>query len=260
VETFDTPASLDRFDYGLHHTWIANTVHQSWIGDHDDNCGPPEPGRVIENPTRLGTTYYPDMGPDEGIVYWCREHMMTSFNTPAYAQVDVSPKQVFDDVTRVCWDQNRTDVGPRMWTQVVVVNTDTFNANNGRFDYVAARLSRTGPGAFGIHATDDTFLAELADGGSLVQTGQSVDSSNGGRWTTTDKGKRYQICVEDLGNGNVRMEMEHDSGVQVRTLRGSMPDGPARVIFQHDLYNPDKDSGVANGYTWHWDNIIIETA
>lgn len=260
VETFDTPASLNRFDYAVHHAWIANDTKPGWHGDHDLNCGPPDQTRVIENPTRIdGKTYYPGMGPNAGVVYWCREHMMTAFNSNHYAQIDVSPKQVFEGVSRICWDQNRTDVGARMWTQVVIVPLDTFNANNGRFDYVARRLSKSGPGAFGIHPTDETFMMEVTDGGTYAQTGQSVDTDSSGNWVTNDKATRYQVCLRDNNNGTVRVELENNSGVQVRTVRGAIPDGPSRVIFQHDLYNPDKDSGVANGYTWHWDNIIIET-
>jgi hypothetical protein len=39
-----------------------------------------------------------------------------------------------------------------------------------------------------------------------------------------------------------------------------MPDGPARVIFQDVSYNPTKDSSpLVNPFTWHWDNISIET-
>lgn len=260
VETFDTPESLDRFDYAVHHAWIANETDDVWVGDHDLDCGPPEPGRTIANPTSVddGKTYYPGMR--DPVVFWCREHMMTTFNSDHYAQVDFSPKQIFEGVSRICWNQNRTDVGSRMWTQVAVVPLDTFEANDERFDYVASRLKKNGPGAFGIHPTDETFMIELTDGGSRAQTGQFVDDNSSGNWVTSDKKTRYQVCVDDLENHNVRMEMEHDTGVQVRTLEGSIPDGPVRVVFQHDLYNPDKDEGVANGLTWHWDDIIIEHA
>ena len=258
VESFDDPSSLDRFDYGIHHAWVAVDTDMTWNGDHGPDCGPPDPGRVVHNPTAIdGKTYYPGMRGES--VYWCNGHLMTTFNSNHYAQIDFSPKQVFDDVNRVCWDQNRTDMGTRQWTQVVVVPLATFDANNGRMDYVASRLATNpGPGDFGIQPTGDTFLMELTDGGSITQVGQSTDANYSGNWTTTDKKARYTICVEDQNNGTVRIELENDTGVQVRILDGALPPGPARVIFQDDTYNADKDMGVPNAYTWHWDNIVID--
>jgi len=46
---------------------------------------------------------------------------------------------------------------------------------------------------------------------------------------------------------------------------GSIPNGPIRVVFEDDNYNPDKHHTNAGevpenggeGYTWHWDNIQI---
>jgi hypothetical protein len=257
VETFDTPESMERFDYAVHHAWTANSTDETWIGDHDTNCGAPEPGRSIANPTRDDddTTYYPDMR--DPVAYWCREHLMTTFNTNHYAQVDFAPKQVFDDVTRVCWNQNRTDLGSRHWTQLVVVPLETFEANNGRFDYVASRFSPEGPGKYGIHATDETLLVEIGRGDPRVQVGQRVDDGPGGWDAGSDKATRYQICVEDTGR-DLQITFETDGSPDVYQRNGRIPAGPVKVILQQDLYNPDKDPGVANGYTVHWDDLIID--
>ena len=49
-------------------------------------------------------------------------------------------------------------------------------------------------------------------------------------------------------------------------IAGSIPDGPIRVVFEDDNYNPDKHFSATEatdrdssglGYTWHWDNIQI---
>ena len=259
VETFDTPESMDRFDYAVHHAWTAQDTDETWIGDHDMNCGPPEPGRTIDNPTRVddGTTYYADVR--DPVVFWCREHLMTTFNTNHYAQVDFAPKQTFEDVTRVCWRQNRTDLGGRMWTQLVIVPLATYESNDGRFDYVASRFSPEGPGKYGIHATDETLLVEIGTGDPRVQVGQRVDDG-GGSWDAgSDKATRYQICVEDSGR-DLEITFETDEAPDVYRREGRIPSGPVKVIFQHDLYNPDKDPGVSNGYTVHWDDLIIDSA
>jgi hypothetical protein len=262
VETFDTPASLDRFDFAVHHAWTANDTDETWVGDHDTSCGAPEPGRTVRNPTRVddGKTYYPGMR--NPVAYWCRVHMMTTFNTNHYAQVDFAPKQTFEGVARVCWDQNRTDLGSRTWTQVVVVPLDTFDANRGRFDYVASRFSPDGPGKYGIHPTDETLMVEFGQGAPRVQVGQAVDDSAGHGWNAgSDKATRYQICFENAGSNQLRVTQGRaGGGADVYTLRGQIPTGDVKVIFQHDLYNPDKAPGVDNGYTWHWDNIIVETS
>ncbi len=257
METFDTPASLDRFDYAVHHAWTANPTDDTWIGDHDTSCGAPEPGRTITNPTRIdGKTYYPGMR--DPVVYWCREHMMTTFNTNHYAQVDFAPKQEFDDVDRICWDQNRTDLGSRHWTQLVVVPLDTFEANNGRFDYVASRFSPDGPGKYGIHPTDETLMVEFGKGKPRVQIGQSVQDINGLAWSAgSDKATRYEHCVENTGTG-LRVTIDGGTGPEVYNYQGSIPSGGVRVVLQQDLYNPDKSPGVANAYTLHWDNLIID--
>ena len=63
------------------------------------------------------------------------------------------------------------------------------------------------------------------------------------------------------GAGSLRQAIanaNNNGGADVYTLRGRIPSGEVKVIFQHDLYNPDKDPGVPNGYTFHWDNIVIE--
>lgn len=256
TETFDDPSSLDRFDFAIHHAWLATETDQSWTGDHSAQCGPPDPGRTIQNPTKMGKVYYPGMR--GGAVYWCNQHLMTAFNSDHYAQVDFSPKRVFTDVSRVCWDQNRTDLGKRQWTQMVIVPESVYQANDQRMDYVAERVA-DGPGMFGLTVPNNAFLLEFTDGGTITQVGSQTDIDAYDNWTTTDKAKRYTICVTDRRNGTVRIELEHDNGVQVRVQDGSFPLGPARVIFQDDTYNADKEIGVPNSYTWHWDNIVVDT-
>jgi hypothetical protein len=264
VETFDTEASLDRFDYQVHHAWTANTTKFAWPGDHDASCGPAGSLRQVDNPTAIdGQTHYPGMGPDVGVVYWCHPaganaHMMTSFNTSHYAQVNFAPKPTFNDADKVCWDQNRTDLGSRHWTQLVVVPLDTFEANDDRLDYVASRFSPTGPGKYGIHPTDETLLIEFGRGKPRVQIGQSVQDINGLAWNAgSDKASRYEHCVENTASG-LRVTIDGGTGPIAYNYQGSLPSGDVRVIFQQDLYNPDKAPGTPNAYTWHWDNIVID--
>ena len=45
-------------------------------------------------------------------------HVMTTVNTEGYVTVWFSPKQTFRNVSKVCWDQNITDLGGGKWTVV----------------------------------------------------------------------------------------------------------------------------------------------
>lgn len=258
VETFDTPDSLDRFDWAVHHAWTFGATKQQWPGDHNLACDDATTTRTVNNPTTVGVTYAPDLR--AGVVYWCRQHMMTSFNTNHYAQVDFAPKPVITDVNRVCWDQNRTNLGSRHWTQLAVVPLSTFTANNNRLDYVSSRFSPSGPGKYGLHPTDSTLLVEFGRGKPRVQIGQAVQDINGLAWSAeSDRRVRYQHCVVNTGTG-LRIEIANGIGIntaEVYNYSGRIPSGPVRVIFQHDLYNPDKSPGTPNAYTWHWDNITI---
>lgn len=261
VEPFDTLASLDRFDFAVHHAWTANATRTSWSADHDIGCGGANTTRTIVNPTTAGTTYYPGMiGPTS---YWCHPaganpHLMTAFNTLHYAQVDFAPKPVLTDINRVCWDQSRTAMGSRHWTQLAVVPLSTFTANNNRLDYVASRFSPTGPGKYGLHPVDETLLVEFGKGVPRVQVGQQVFDSNGLAWNAgSNRTTRYQHCVIDTGSG-LRIEIGRDGGTEVFQRGGGIPDGPVKVIFQQDLYNPDKANDATGAYTVHWDNILID--
>ena len=83
---------------------------------------------------------------------------------------------------------------------------------------------------------------------------------------TADPAPRFRQCLEDLENGNIRHTNTMVNGtIREVTLQGSLPNGPARVIFQDDTYdafkadNPDPTglNGGAVESTWHWDNITI---
>ena len=268
IETFDDPASIDRFDWQLHHGASFGQTLFAWAGDHDESCGGPTTTREIEVVDRV--VLYPDGLGDPSQygnhVYWCAPkgvgsgHLMTSFATEGYAQVGFSPQAAFTGLWRICWDQNQTDLGNRKWTQVVVVPEETFVANDRRLDYVSPMLA-DGPGAGGVVPGDDVFLFEMNQGSTVVTVGTDLRSEDFAGFATTDKARRYTTCITDVGDGSVLIELERETVTESRLLDGSLPDGPARVIFQDDSYNPPKaPSPVDDGFTWHWDDIVIETA
>jgi hypothetical protein len=270
IETFDTPDALDRFDFAIHHAVPYKQPIRSWKGDHAADCAPPPSTRQIRLPgDRVpgdGKTYTADTG---DAVYWCAPdgtpatgHLMTTFDTIDYAQVDFAPKPVFTDVQRVCWDQNMTDLGIRKWTQLVVVDLDTFERNDERMDYVSPRVDE-GPASFATKLTGDVFLMEVLGGSTNVRVGHERADPDFRGFLTSDKKRRFTICVTDLEDGTVEVQLERDTQVETRIHQGSFPDGPVRVIFQDDTYNAPKSPPtleVPDPFTWHWDNVVVETA
>lgn len=261
--TFDTPEDFfDRFDRQVLHGADEVTVEQ-WHGDHNGACEGPNTTRpvAIASPDDMSQLFWwcAPKGPESG-------HVMTSMNTTGYAQVDFSPRQVFDRVSKVCWDQNLSDLGGRKWTQVAVIPESHFQANDGRLDYVRPDLQND-VGSRGVPLEEGDFLFVLLLGSTTVHVGQDVNDWDDANiehiegFDASDKATRYRHCITDLEDGTVQIELFGRRGpddVEVRILDGSFTNEPARVIFQDDSYDPPKDvPALADPFTWHWDNIEI---
>ncbi len=253
LETFDTAAGFTtRFKTQVMHG-AKPPVISSWPGDHNVHCQGPTTYRTVRASVPAESLYWcAPNGPDTG-------HIMTSMNTSGYGQVDFSPNQVFPRIRRVCWDQNLTELGGRKWTQVVVVPESIYQANAKRLDYVKPPI-QADVAVGGVRISGETFLFEMVRGSSVTYVGQTISDFNFSGFTTTDKAQRFRHCITDLENGTVRIEMQRPDHTDVRTLRGSFTNGPARVIFQDDNYDGPKDETPKpeNPFTWHWDNILID--
>ncbi len=253
VEDFSAVGGFySRFQTQIFHgTGQLPTDITMWHGDHNGACQGPTTLRDVhvDNPAEMFWHCAP-AGPDSG-------HVMTSMYTTGYAQVNFSPNETFTDINRVCWDQNQTEMGGRKWTQVVVVPESTYAANGFQLNYIKPPLQND-VAVNGIRIDGSTFLFDMLRGSTTTFVGQGLVDQNVLGFTTTDKARRFKTCITDLGNGNVRIELERAVGIEVRTLRGALPDGRVRVIFQDDSYDPPKDAASNNTLTtWHWDNIDI---
>ena len=259
---FREESSVDRFNWQVHHAPSFFGSPETWQGDHDLGCGPPTTSRTIHVPPVDADHNSTDVG--EAAAYWCapggdanKAHVMTSFETSGYAHVDFSPAQSFDQFARVCWDQNQNDLG-RKWTQVTVISEASFNADDQRLDYVKPSLE-DGPGATGVFMSGDDFLFVMQEGSTAVTSGGTSEADYE-LFTIADKARRFTTCLTDLEDGRIHIELERLDTTEIRVMNGAMPDGPARVIFQDVSYNPTKDpSPLVNPFTWHWDNLTVET-
>ena len=272
VEDFATSAGLDRFNWELFHGGIVDIFRTDsaileWPGDHDHSCGDPNTtSRTVHVHADAAPGPVANMGEH---VYYCapsndpaRGHFMTSMNSPGYTHLDFSPAQSFNNVRRICWDQNLTELGGQKWIQVTVVSEAKFQTNGRLHQYVTpdqqSEIARNG-----IKLTDDDFMLNLIRGSTSTFVGQQVADRNfAGFHFHGDKSQRFRHCLTDLNNGTVQIDMYDRTGpgsVETRVQRGGWNDGQVRVIFQDITYHPAKDpNSRPQNMTWHWDNIFIQ--
>lgn len=269
LEDFRNPnAYRERFDYGWSGEWNAGSMwggnRNDWHADHGMKCeNPNQTHRTIHLTSQqqaIDVAYYhctPEGNEDKA-------HVMTSVNTEGFVTVWFSPKQIFRNVNKVCWDQNITDLGGGKWT---IVNFLTAAEYNGKTDlgYTSYDFPKGGGPSSPMGAAANgvkVFRGAMSSytDGKLTGTLTGV--------TVTDKAARYQHCVTDNGNGTLTLTMaQPNSRTATRIVRGKIPDGDIRVQFGDDSYNPDKHlnhSGAPENstglYTWHWDNIQVFAA
>jgi hypothetical protein len=258
VEDFSTADGFyERFVTDVDHAfepWLAPDHVPEWSGDHDMSCAGPDTSRTIH--VRNFDEYFwhcAPRGPESG-------HVMTSVTTVGYAIIAFAPDETFTHVSRVCWDQNLTDLGGRKWTQVIIIPDAEYLANAPRLGYVNEDFRDPDGPTTGLLPSDESLGIRVHVGTFTVFSGSERLFHNGDPYQVADKARRYRHCAVDNGDGTITLTQERDDGVHEWIASGSFPDGPVRVIFQDDNYDPPKSPPtlpVVNGNTWHWDNIEI---
>ena len=266
-EDFKTPTSYkERFDYGWSGEWNAGSMfaldRNDWHADHGMKCENPNTShrtiRLTSQQQASEAAIYhcmPDGDPDKG-------HIMTTVNTVGYVTVWFSPKQTFRNVSKVCWDQNITDLGGGKWT---IVNFLTPGEYAGKTDlgYTSPDFPKSG-GASSPQGEAQNGVKLFRGVVSTYTNGQFHQNILYSA-TVTDKAARYKHCVIDNGNGTMTITIaQPNGGTATRITKGRIPEEDIRVQFADDSYNPDKHfnmQGVEPNstglYTWHWDNIQI---
>jgi hypothetical protein len=307
TEAFTDPAAFEaRFNHGWSGELRAGALFGAdkspFPADHDMSCGNP-------NTTRHDVTFADQPGDMFGeraphavidrAFHACLPggnpasgHVMTTANTEGYVVAWFSPKPVFSNVHRVCWDQNLTFLGNGQWTQLVFLTPVEYNRSvtvggqpvSGDLGYTSPEFPTSGPSTPQGSAQYGVKVGVFHAGGP-VDAAHSVVSMRpwaggdflGYPWDaptfgagTADKAPRYTICVTDNENGTLTLASETVAGGvdgprTSATVAGSIPNGDIRVVFEHDEYNPDKHhsnegelaSNTGEGYTWHWDNVEV---
>jgi hypothetical protein len=193
---------------------------------------------------------------------------MTALDTEAVATLSFTPKQSFNNVTQVCWDQNMNNLGEAKWINVFVVPAADIPANGGNYSYAAVSGLPFGgidhiPPAGSFDFTwirGSTFANKWGSGGSHTETmnfwasyfpkGMVPDGP-------LDSAPRFRICLTSGGNMVINRP---DGTTDTRAIGTTFPTGAVKVIFQDASYNPTKHNGTVDDLTWHWDNISISAA
>ena len=257
-EDFTTTAGKSRFDYQLHTSMNGGptSITSTFMGEHDHNCNGPTTYRPITGGQSAPT--FIDVSNSE-LIWHCapgndpaKGHLMTALDTTDIATLSFSPKQTFNNVTRVCWDQNMNNLGEGKWVNIFIVPANDITRYSGNLNYAAA----TGLAFGGItqllppNAYDFTWLR-----GTTFVNGTEM------MWASNDHGiaptspPRFQICLQNSGQQLVIRRPDGTTDT-INTGR-SFPTGPAKVIFQDASYNPTKHNGSESALTWHWDNITV---
>ena len=272
AETFsDGEGWRARWDLDVHHrddvccnSQNVNTT-STWRADHDMNCGGADSIRMI------------NAGGDRSQHFWVcgppgvgNAHVMTSMgDVDGYSTLSMAPKQTFETVRRVCWDQNVTDSGGRQWTEVVIVpaskvaDGDLTHVNPGFVD-VDEFTKQHDATTWGIMVHGRYHgLQVFAGGGYEADEYYQMGRDRAGQ---ESRSIRRQHCVTDNGNGTVSVVIDQGvDGFYQRTFSGHFP-ANARVILEQHAYTPSKDGedcrtvGALTGCrtTWHWDNVTVQ--
>jgi hypothetical protein len=280
--TFDTESDFyDRFDMHTGNYCSAGVDCRpedipdgvaAFPGDHDESCAGPDTQRQV------------DVSDHAQLFWWCapggdsaKGHLMIGNDTTGYAILGITPKQMFTDVTRVCFDINQTDLGGGKWFNVVVVPEDEYlahpneNALRSAEREGAYRLDYTSPGFNASNAPGDfniqggpTFGMKVFQGTVSVwqenESDQFIFESHEGWNNGDDRATRFKHCIMDNGDGTLTATQQRPDGERSWTFDGHIPAGKVQVIFQNDDYNSIKHDGRPGYKTWHIDNIEISAA
>jgi hypothetical protein len=133
---------------------------------------------------------------------------MTTVNTEGFVTVWFSPKQTFRNVSKVCWDQNITDLGGGKWT---IVNFLTAAEYAGKADlgYTSPDFPKSG-GASSPQGAAANGVKVFRGFMNSYTNGQFRGGVRG--ITVSDKAARYQHCVVDNRNGTLTMMIAQPNG------------------------------------------------
>jgi hypothetical protein len=244
-ESFATD-QRSRFDFQLHTSMNGGPtkITDVFTGEHNSACQGPDTFRDVHGGMSAAT--FLDVSASE-LSWWCaptgdmaKGHFMTALDTADIATLSFTPKQTFNDVTQVCWDQNMNDLGEAKWVNVFVVPAGDVSAHGGNFSYAASSglafggIDRMPPaGSFDFTwLRGSTFANKWGANATHTET-MNFWASTFGRGMVPqgplDSAPRFRICLTSGGNMVINRP---DGTTDTRALGATFPTGAVKVIFQ----------------------------
>lgn len=263
VADFATSSDFyDRFDREVHFRANDYDHAATFHGDHNEACAGPTTGRTI----------HLDSSVNAEVFYWCAPagpdtgHVMDAMGPAGfgYSIVTFKPKESFTGVDKICINVNNTDLGGDNWWEMSIIPKATYDANAPRLDYVTALARDIDDTALSFPSS--SFVFQVNDNKIRAYQGMNELVFDWFQWSTTDRATRFQHCMTDNHDGFITLSRqvgatssEAPGGVRTLTVRGSFPQGPAVVLFQHSIYDPPKHGSGPTQTTFHWDHVLINS-
>jgi hypothetical protein len=251
AESFDDDQGLARFRTGVFHRDVDVQTHGamdgSWEGDHDihlDDCGDPHDNAHTITKADRNEAFYV-----------CRDHLMTSIgHVDSYSIAWFSPDQTFTGARTVGWDVNATDLGSRQWWEVAIIPAAAPDLSC--IEWLPCDIPGY-PADAVVVGTRDGSVRVWSNGSEATPDWRYIcrgdEEYRLDPEGCTSKGIRRPWSVTDNGDGTITVRFH----TYEWSVPGSFPDAPFRVVFKDHNYTPLKD-GPVQGFTWHWDNIVVE--
>jgi hypothetical protein len=232
---------------------------------HDEACSSP----LAEKPlaTHAVTSY-------EDAVFQCRDHVMTSINTPGYGLIELTPAAMVDfsgGVATVRVDVSTWRSSTRDWWDIWITPFD----DNLQLPFTSTDPDLHGPPMNAINITmpgENVFLATLYREGQppLELNGAGWQHTPYNQWLTPDPARRDTFELK-ISRTSLEFGMPNYPTAEkwVDATFDQLDWSQGVVQFGHHSYNPTKDCNVANNpgpdgtcqpNTWHWDNVQISPA
>lgn len=249
-ESFDDGDGLGRLITWMYHRDDLLVAQTQWPGDHDEACGDASTQRIIPRSDFTKANYI------------CDGHLMTAIgDTSGYSLAYFAPDADFDGQSdtfvrsqspKVGWDVSITDLGSRLWWEVMIVPVHAPYLTTADYLVEVAHVPGYHPGTVAVGN------GPLGGDGSVFAGGVRHDPFGVFSICDTDpegcatKELRRRFSIVDNLNGTVSVDF---LGRQ-HTYPGRFPER-YQVYFKAHAFTPNAD-GPPPGYTWHWDNIVIE--
>lgn len=216
---------------------------------HSADCGAP--------PTTHQITAYEDT------VFLCKDHVMTAINAGGYGLIYLTPNRMADfsrGETVISFDVSTLRTSPRDWIDLWITPYE---------DNLALPLQEWLPDLQGepkhaVHVSMNSFNGGTVFKASVVRD-FAVQEVAGNWWDTYEKvltpdAKRRDTFELHISRTHLKFGMPQYNLWWVDSDIEDLGWDVGVVQLGHHTYTPTKDCTSCGPNTWHWDNLLIDSA